>query len=50
MIIDPITGQELGTVQTIGSRPKGFKPGEEEFGEWDSNDEDDALIEEFLQG
>ena len=37
-------------MQTIGSRPKGYKPSAEEFDEWDENDEDDALIEEFLRG
>ena len=32
VIIDRETGQEIGTVQTIGSRPKGVKPSDEEFG------------------
>ena len=44
MIIDPNTGQEIKTVQTIGTRPKGVKPSQEEFDQWDSNDEDDILI------
>ena len=44
------TGQELGVVKTIGSRPKGMKPAANEFNDWGEDDEDDALIEEFLRG
>lgn len=43
------TGEELGVVKTIGTRPKGQKPPAEEFGEWGEDDEDDILIQQFLE-
>ena len=31
VIIDPTTGEELGIVKTMGTRPKGYKPTAEEY-------------------
>lgn len=39
IIIDPNTGQEM-LVQTMGTRPKGYKPPVDEYNDWDENEEE----------
>ena len=44
---DPIP-VEIGIVKTIGTRKVGFDVDPDQLYEWNSSDEDDARIDEFL--
>ena len=45
---DPVP-VEIGIVKTIGTRKVGFDVDPEQLHEWNSSDEDDARIDEFLE-